>query len=265
MDNYRPELNFITQFNLSRNGMILELKEEFNILRLAFSQISMLGDEYREMLDRIMVMPLRKLLFENQHASILLEVCPDFKMPKLNGFSFTGEDKLNIIMPPYQSGEIKEWLSVEEWGKQYIAHFDKNETDIPNIIPEDTFIEIINHLKKDDKSIFKSFFEFSVEKFKGKDINVYIRKSTSLESDNVVIFELMNKAGYYSLTIYDFIKHLSDKRGAHIDFGLAPLVKMMNDSNSITPIQCFALQLIFAAKEQIPELANYWPELTELP
>lgn len=81
----------------------------------------------------------------------------------------------------------------------------------------------------------------------------------------MVIFELMNKAGYYSLTIYDFIKHLSDKRGAHIDFGLAPLVKMMNDSNSITPIQCFALQLIFAAKEQIPELANYWPELTELP
>ena len=68
MDNYRPELNFITQFNLSRNGMILELKEEFNILRLAFSQISMLGDEYREMLDRIMVMPLRKLLFENQHC-----------------------------------------------------------------------------------------------------------------------------------------------------------------------------------------------------
>ena len=74
MDNYRPELNFITQFNLSRNGMILELKEEFNILRLAFSQISMLGDEYREMLDRIMVMPLRKLLFENQHATILLKV-----------------------------------------------------------------------------------------------------------------------------------------------------------------------------------------------
>lgn len=114
MDNYKPELNFVTQFNLSRNGMILEIKEEFNILRLAFSQISELGNEYVEMLDRIMVMPLRKLLFENQHPSILLEVCPDFKMPKLNGFCLAADDKLNMILPPYQSGEIDEWLPVED-------------------------------------------------------------------------------------------------------------------------------------------------------
>ena len=265
MDNYKPELNFVTQFNLSRNGMILEIKEEFNILRLALSQISELGNEYVEMLDRIMVMPLRKLLFENQHPSILLEVCPDFKMPKLNGFCLAANDKLNMILPPYQSGEIDEWLPVEDWGKQYIAYFDKDEKDIPSIIPEDTFIAIRNQLKKDDKSTFSSFFDFSEIKFKGEDNRVYMRKATCSESDNVIIFELMSKAGDYSLTVYDFIKHLSDKRGAHIDFGLAPLVKMMNDSNNVTPVQCFALQLIFAAKLQIPELKDYWPELVLLP
>ncbi len=64
MDNYKPELNFVTQFNLSRNGMILEIKDEFNVLHLAFSQMAELGDEYMEMLDRIMVMPLRKLLLK---------------------------------------------------------------------------------------------------------------------------------------------------------------------------------------------------------
>ena len=108
-------------------------------------------------------------------------------------------------------------------------------------------------------------FDFSEIKFKSEDNRVYMRKATCSESDNVIIFELMSKAGYYSLTVYDFIKHLSDKRGAHMDFGLAPLVKMMNDSNNVTPVQCFALQLIFAAKLQIPELKDYWPELVLLP
>lgn len=266
MEKYKPELNFVTQFNLSRNGMILEIKEEFNILRLAFSQISELGDDYIEMLDRIMVMPLRKLLFENQHQSILLEVCPSFKMPKLDGFILNGDDKLTMVLPPYQNGNKKEWLEIEDWGKQLVAYFNKNEKDIPDVIWEDTYISIKNKLNKIDKNCMDSFYEFSVIDFKGEMANVYVRRQPRLESDDSTIFELMYKSGYYSLSIYDFIKHLSDKRGAHIDFGIAPLVKMMNDSNrNVTPIQCFALQLIYAAKKQIPELADYWPEFTELP
>ncbi len=72
--------------------------------------------------------------------------------------------------------------------------------------------------------------------------------------------------GYYKLTVYDFIKHLSDKRGAHIDQGIAPLVKIINGNKEtkITPVQCFAVQLIYAAKKQIPELVDYWPEMPEL-
>lgn len=258
MCDYKPELNFVTQFKLSRDGMILEIKEEFNVLRLALSQTSILGNKYMGMLDRIMVMPLRKLLFENQHPSVLLEVCPDFKMPKLNGLHITGEDQLNMILPPYKCGEIDEWLSVADWGAQYIAYFDKHETDIPNVIPEDTFNVIMNQLKKNEKKEFVSFFDFSEIKYKGQKIKAYVRKNSNIKSDNVIIFELMSKAGYYSLTVYDFIKHLSDKRGAHIDFGLAPLVKIMNDyRGGVTPIQCFALQLIFAAQLQIPELKDY--------
>lgn len=77
------------------------------------------------------------------------------------------------------------------------------------------------------------------------------------------IFELMKKAGYYDLTIFDFIKHLSDKRGAHIDPGIAPLIKNINgDKNrKITPIVSFAIQLIYAAKKQIPEMQDYWSEM----
>lgn len=48
---YKPELNFITEFKLSRNGMLLELKKEFNIIRQAFTQMEELGTDYKEMLD----------------------------------------------------------------------------------------------------------------------------------------------------------------------------------------------------------------------
>ncbi len=72
-------------------------------------------------------------------------------MPKLNGFKFNGDDKLTMVLPPYQSGEINDWLNVEDWGKQHIAHFDKNEKDIPNIISEDPLNSIMNQLKKGTK------------------------------------------------------------------------------------------------------------------
>ncbi len=44
------KLNFLTQFKLSRNRMILEIKDEFNIMRWAISQLPELEDEYKEMI-----------------------------------------------------------------------------------------------------------------------------------------------------------------------------------------------------------------------
>ena len=161
MVEYNPELNFLTQFKLNRNGMILEIKNEFDILRLALSQMSQLGNDYKEILDRIMVMPLRKLLFENQHPSILLEICPEFKMPKLEGNHIEGEDGLHMMLPPYKFGEIDEWITVEEWAKQYIAYYEKDVLDLPKVISADTFECILNQLKKVDKQQMLSFFDKS--------------------------------------------------------------------------------------------------------
>ena len=62
---YKLELNFIAESKLSKEGMLLELKRKFDIIRLAFTQIEELGIDYKDMLDRIAVMPLRKVLFEN--------------------------------------------------------------------------------------------------------------------------------------------------------------------------------------------------------
>ena len=48
---------------------------------------------------------------------------------------------------------------------------------------------------------------------------------------------------------------------------MAPLIKIMNGKSKeqgITAVQNFALQLIYAAKKQIPEMIDYWPEMDEI-
>ena len=72
------ELNFIDEFELSRQGMIDEIKTEFDIIRFCVSNMTKYKISAREMFDRIMIMPLRKLLCEKN--SVLLKVCPDFNM-----------------------------------------------------------------------------------------------------------------------------------------------------------------------------------------
>lgn len=263
---YKPELNFITEFKLSRNGMLLELKKEFNIIRLALTQMEELGIDYKEMLDCIAVMPLRKVLFENQHTPLILELCPDFKMPVTLGISFEGDDKLHFELAPYGFGKMENWISLNEWANQKIAYFDKDVSDIPDVIPDTTFQLILNKLKKQEKTEFQQLFSSVEIEYKGEQIIGYGRVKPKDTVSNQRIFELMKKVGYYDLTVYDFIKHLSDKRGAHIDMGIAPLIKIINGDKSqiFIPIVCFGLQLIYAAKMQIPELEDYWPEMLDV-
>lgn len=264
---YKTELNFLTQFKLNRNGMILEIKEEFNIMRWAISQLSELDDVHKEMIDKIVVTSLRKLLFENQHTSILLEVCPNFRMPPLQGRVVDGTDKLKMILTPFDFVDDNLWIDVKTWSEQKMAYYEKGVDDLPYGIPIDTFQCAINQLKGIEKSELKNLFCLQTIKYENEDLEVYIRRNPEDDANNDRIFELLSKAGYYNLTVYDFIKHLSDKRGAHIDFAIAPLIKIMNGNSKeqvITAVQNFALQLIYAAKKQIPELIDYWPEMEEI-
>ena len=176
-------------------------------------------------------------------------------------------DKMGIKhfeLAPYSFGEMENWISLNEWKNQKIAYFDKDVSDIPDFIQDTTFQLILNKLKnKQEKAELQQLFGSRGIEYKGEQIIGYGRVKPEDTASNHRIFELMKKAGYYDLTIYDFIKHLSDKRGAHIDMGIAPLIKIVNGDKSqlFTPIVCFGLQLIYAAKMQIPELKDYWPEM----
>ena len=71
---YKTELNFVEEFNLSSKGMIKEIETEFDIIRLCFQELNELDEKYQTMFNRILVMPLRKLLCER--GSVLLKLCP---------------------------------------------------------------------------------------------------------------------------------------------------------------------------------------------
>lgn len=111
-ETYKTELNFVDEFNLSRNGMIKEIEQEFNIIRLCLFESQELDEQYQSVLDRIIVMPLRKLLCEK--ASVLLNVCPTFKMPLLDGIEVRYDDGQHIVHTPLRIGSIQTWIPVED-------------------------------------------------------------------------------------------------------------------------------------------------------
>lgn len=267
-DTYKSELNFVDEFNLSHNGMIKEIKTEFDIIQFCISQLSELNKEQCKILDRVIIMPLRKLLCESN--SVLLTICPTFKMPKLQGIPVQLSDNQYVIRPPYFTSNEDEWIPISDWLNQKISWFDRTVAELPDMLPKFTYEYIIKRLN--DKK-FKSYKQDFEAKFYSEDVmlhnsvcTVYRRINPEKDSENQYIFDVLEKIGFNTLTVYTFLKHLSDKRGAHIDLGHSYIMQVINtpDSLQMTPIHYFAAQMIFAAKIQIPELSNYWPQMPDL-
>lgn len=264
---YNVELNFIDEFKLSREGMIKEIVTEFDIIRLCLQEKNELDSRYVPMLDRILIMPLRKLLCEKE--SVLLHVCSEFKMPCLKGFSLIIENQ-TIIRPPFKTESIERWISVEQWLNQSISWFDRDVNNIAKFIPSFSYECIIKKLNAKKYKTLKPKFEAlflpkQVEYHKEAE-EMYCRKNPTDENESQEVYNILEQIGYNKLSIYDFLKHMSDKRGAHVDVGHSLVVVMINDADKIglTPVYYFALQMIYAAKKQIPELAEYWPEMPDL-
>lgn len=265
---YRSELNFVEEFTLSRNGMIKEIKTEFDIIRLCISELLELGKEYERILDRVIVMPLRKLLCEN--SSVLLKVCPDFKMPKLVGYPCEIDDNQTLIRPPYVIENMQSWISVSDWLQQPISWFDRTAGTMSDTIPKYVYECILKRLNdrnyRTRKQEFESKFYCRQVEYRGEITDIYSRRNPQDEDSNKAIFEILEMIGYNKLNIYTFLKHISDKRGAHVDAGHSIIVEMINraDTNKMTPIHYFAIQMVYAAKKQIPELNDYWPNMPKL-
>lgn len=257
--NMTPELSFVTEFDLARAGMIEEIKTEFDIIRLCITQLKELGKEYLPMIDRILVMPLRKLLCERN--SVLLKVEPSLKLSPLMGKEIELDYKLKMISPDLTIAPRDKWIPVNQWLEQKIAWFDKSASDLPDMFPDFTYESILNKFKKNEKVRFESMFEMQEVMYQGTRTKIHTRVDASNQTKNEDIFSMLKVIGYYDLSLYNFLKHLSDKRGAHIDIGHSPVVTLVNSPKAgiITPVLCMAIQMIWASKHQVPELADYWP------
>lgn len=238
-ETYKTELNFVDEFNLSRNGMIKEIKQEFNIIRLCLLESQELNEQYQSVLDRIIVMPLRKLLCEK--ASVLLNVCPTFKMPLLDGIEVRCGDGQHIVHTPLRIGSIQTWIPVEEWLKQNVSWFDRDVESIAQMLPKYSYEYILNKLTgkfKGLKSEFISLYACEQVEYKGEVMDVYCKRYPKDEIKNQTIYDILEQIGYNKLSIYDYLKHISDKRGAHIDVGHSLVVELVNypDNDRMTLI-----------------------------
>lgn len=265
----KSELSFVLEVELNRNGMIKEIKTEFDIIRMCLPYLRDLNKNYIPMINRIIVMPLRKLLCDDN--SVLLKVFPGLMLPPIIGQEIALSDGIKIIHLRSEVATPEEWLPIKLWQEQRIAWIERSVSDLPDVFYDFVYQCIenrITHLpnkefSKQDKSRFFSLFERKTVLRNSSEEIAYVRVGTADESNNLFVFSTLKKIGYYDLSVFNFLKHLSDKRGAHIDVGHSPLIELVNSTGDdcITPVLRIALQTIWAVKCQIPEMEDYWPEM----
>ena len=260
MKSIEPELNFTDEFTLSRNGIAKEIEADFDTIRLCLDLRGRYPDK-REVFNRIIAMPLRKLLCERTGDSALERLCPGFKMFPLDGHDSNLQNNLHVIRPPLGFQKESTWLPLEAWKKQIVAYFSRTENDFSGWLTSYAYNGIRNNLKGRDKTDFESYMQSEVALVGDEPSNGYGLKDNTPEG-RARTYALMEKAGYNQLTIYDFIKHLADKKSAHIDQAVSILVSIVNKpgQGNFNLLECIGLQLIIAAKKQIPELNDYWPQ-----
>lgn len=87
MDISRGEVNFLTEMKMYRKEILDAIRNEFDFISFCQALIIPYGIEAKKKLDRFIALSMRKLLFDKNN-SLILNVCPEFKMPPLTGHPF---------------------------------------------------------------------------------------------------------------------------------------------------------------------------------
>ena len=269
---YEPELNFLFKFELSEQGIVEQIERELDVIQFFIGNLRIIEKKYYEMIDYQIVMSLRKLLCEEK--SILRDLCPYFKMPKFEGEVHILDDehfqsKLRIIVTSFTVDPQKEWIPLDNWLQSRIAWFDKKPEDVPIGFDEHIFSIILNKVNKLNKtrkgilSEFDSFF--SLEEMYMRDgnkckVHRFVDREDAQKRER--LFNILRQAGYYDLTLYDFLKGIADGRGAHLDKSMVPLLKLVNITpyNGMSVIMLIAIQAMYAIAKQIKGLEQYLPQ-----
>ena len=93
------EVNFLTEDDqMFGDNLCRVIKTEFDLIRSWQGMATTFGYEARTVLDNYIALSLRKLLCDKE--SLILKICPNFKMPPLDGNEFRcpGEnDEMKLV------------------------------------------------------------------------------------------------------------------------------------------------------------------------
>jgi len=130
------EVNFLTEDDqVSGKNLCSVIKTEFDLIRSWQGMATIFGYEARKVLDNYIALSLRKLLCDKE--SLILKICPNFKMPPLDGDEFrcpgeNNEMKLVEINTNIRIKPKSEWMALDAWLDQRIAWIEKDVTNIPD-------------------------------------------------------------------------------------------------------------------------------------
>ena len=249
------EVNFLTEDDqMFGDNLCRVIKTEFDLIRSWQGMATTFGYEARTVLDNYIALSLRKLLCDKE--SLILKICPNFKMPPLDGNEFRcpGENDEMKLVEIHTNIRIKpeaEWMVLDEWLNQKIAWIEKNVTNIPDAYSNRFYSLLASKLATQK---FTDLFECRVD---GTD-RIWCLKNP--QSDKQKVYDILKDKGYYDLTIRTLIKHIADKNGAHLDDKKSVWVRMANQSSemNISAVSAFATQMMYAATKQVDGLRDYF-------
>ena len=99
-----------------------------------------------------------------------------FRMPAMSGKEYKGDDKLTMILPPYEFDADK-WLPLSEGLKQRVALVEKNEESVPYAIHDDTYKVILDKLGSTDKALMSPLFDLTTEEFEDESASYYVLRN----------------------------------------------------------------------------------------
>jgi len=250
----RYEVNFLTTDKKNRTETIRAIEAEFDFVRMCQGMIKPFGFQAKKALDGFIALSLRKLLCDKQ--SMLKAVCLDFKMPPLSGSLFEclgehGEMQVYEMYPDIRVKPQSEWISLDDWLNEKIAWIDKGVDDIPEAY-EDSFFQMIS--SRFGNNSFEQYFVSEIQENSGK--KIWRLRETNTKQQ---VYDLLKSKGYYDLSVKRLIKYIADKHGAHLDASDSMWINLANDSTNMnhSAISVFAIHMIYAATQQIPELKDY--------
>lgn len=234
--------DFVTKFKKSKHGIDEALKEINETILLSIGQVL---NEKHQSFNSVIAVQLRNLLYEGK----IQHINSDLKLLKFKDkwleFDIHSDDIVCYRDSDLFEG-ITEKISLSDWLNQKLIYIKRNNSPIPDVIYDSSFLSLVDKIKKADKEILLNAFEEKECELDGEKIMGYTLKSSINQDEIEKVVCILDTYGYNNITVSEYIKLIADKTGAHLDIEWpVGLMMIHNDQiNYIIPIALYISQLL---------------------